>query len=58
MRGARENHFEVVKQSEQFLHQRFYDVDFEVDKYREELYSIDLHIDRQGYFEVNTAPSY
>ncbi|ATF13811.1 SAM-dependent methyltransferase [Brevibacillus brevis X23] len=65
--GVRENHFEVVKQSEQFLRQRFYDVgaliyylkaipwqipDFEVDKYREELYSIHLHIEQQGYFEV------
>lgn len=62
-----ENHLEVVKQSEQFLRQRFYDVgalvyylmaipwqipDFKVDKYREELYSIHLHIERQGYFEV------
>ncbi|KEQ22240.1 class I SAM-dependent methyltransferase [Paenibacillus tyrfis] len=67
MRGMRENHFEVVKQSEQFLSQRFYDVgalvyylkavpwqipDFEVDKYREELYSIHLLIEQQGYFEV------
>lgn len=67
MRGVQENHFEVVKQSEQFLRQRFYDVgalvyylkaipwqipDFEVDAYREELYRIHLHIVRQGYFEV------
>jgi SAM-dependent methyltransferase len=67
IRGVQENHLEVVKQSEQFLRQRFYDVgalvyylkaipwqipDFKVDKYREELYSIHLHIERQGYFEV------
>ncbi|MDF2724486.1 MAG: hypothetical protein K0Q59_4161, partial [Paenibacillus sp.] len=67
MLGVRENHFEVVKQSEQFLSQRFYDVgalvyylnaipwqipDFEVDTFREELYNIHLHIQRQGYFEV------
>jgi len=67
MRGVRENHFEVVKQSEQFLSQRFYDVgalvyyliaipwqvpDFEVDKYRDELYSIHQLIEQQGCFEV------
>lgn len=67
IRGVREHHFEVVKQSEQLLSQRFYDVgalvfylkaipwqvpDFEVDKYREELYNIHKLIKQQGYFEV------
>jgi SAM-dependent methyltransferase len=67
VRGVQENHFEVVKQAEQLLSQRFYDVgalvyylkaipwqvpDFEVDKYREELFGIHQLIERQGYFEV------
>ncbi|GIP22172.1 class I SAM-dependent methyltransferase [Paenibacillus sp. J22TS3] len=67
VKGVRENQFEVVKQSEQFVSQRFYDVgalvyylnaipwqvpEFEVDKYRDELYSIHQLIKQQGYFEV------
>lgn len=56
-----------MKQSEQLLSQRFYDVgvlvfylkaipwqvpNFEVYKYRDELYSIHKLIEQQGYFEV------
>lgn len=67
VREVQEHRFKVVKQAEQFLSQRFYDVgalvyylkaipwqipDFEVEKYREELYGIHQHIERQGYFEV------
>ncbi|CAH8245816.1 class I SAM-dependent methyltransferase [Paenibacillus melissococcoides] len=67
VRELQEHRFEVVKQAEQFLSQRFYDVgalvyylkaipwqipDFEVEKYREELYDIHQLIERQGYFEV------
>ncbi|WP_259392073.1 class I SAM-dependent methyltransferase [Paenibacillus thiaminolyticus] len=67
VREVQEHRFKVVKQAEQFLSQRFYDVgalvyylkaipwqipDFEAEKYREELYGIHQLIERQGYFEV------
>lgn len=67
VREVQEHRFKVVKQAEQFLSQRFYDVgalvyylkaipwqipDFEAEKYREELYGIHQLIEQQGYFEV------